>query len=64
MESHGSDHAGEPDWLAPLAEELRGIADFPEKLAARFERLRAELGAAEAGHRWWAVFGASDAAPT
>jgi hypothetical protein len=53
-----------PDWLDPLVGEIREAADDAEALAAIFERLRSEHGRNEAGRRWWAVFGASDASAT
>lgn len=56
--------AGPPDWLGPLVAEIRAAAEDPERLAATFDRLRVEHGAAEAGRRWWAAFGASDATHT
>lgn len=52
-----------PEWLEPLIETINA-ADNPETLAAAFERLRAEHGPEEAGRRWWAAFGASDASAT
>ena len=52
-----------PDWLEPLIDRVIA-AEGPEALAAVFEDLRAELGSAEAGRRWWAAFGASDASAT
>ena len=51
-------------WLEPLIAELDAAADSPARLAEIFERLKAELGAAEAGRRWWGAFGASDASHT
>jgi len=54
---------GEPDWLEPLINEI-GAADSPDVLGVIFERLREDLGPGEAGRRWWAAFGASDASPT
>ena len=55
---------GEPDWFDSLLADIREAADSPDRLAAIFEQLRTELGGEEAGRRWWAAFGASDASNT
>jgi hypothetical protein len=54
----------EAPWLDALISELRAAADSPARLTEIFERLKADLGAEEAGHRWWMAFGASDASST
>jgi hypothetical protein len=54
----------EAPWLDSLISELRAAADSPPRLTEIFERLKVELGAEEAGHRWWTAFGASDASST
>ncbi len=54
----------EAPWLDSLISELRTATDSPTRLTEIFERLKAELGAEEAGHRWWMAFGASDASNT
>ena len=51
-------------WLEPLIVELRAAGDDAERLAEIFARLVAEVGPEEAGARWWAAFGASDASNT
>jgi hypothetical protein len=55
---------GPPDWLAPLTAEIAAAGNRPDDLALVFERLRSGLGADEAGRRWWAAFGATDASAT
>jgi hypothetical protein len=55
---------GSADWFDPLVDEIRTAADSPDELAALFEHLRTAHGASEAGRRWWAAFGASDASAT
>ncbi len=52
-----------PEWLDPLIETINA-AKGSEALAAIFERLRVDYGPEEAGRRWWAAFGASDASAT
>jgi hypothetical protein len=54
----------EADWFEPLLADLRAAGDSPTRLAEIFERLKTDLGAEEAGHRWWAAFGATDASNT
>ena len=54
----------DPDWLDPLIAEIREAADDPDALGTIFERLRKTHGPDEAGRRWWAAFGASDASAT
>ena len=44
--------------------ELRAAGDDPARLAEIFARLVTDVGAEEAGARWWAAFGASDASNT
>lgn len=53
-----------PDWLGPLIGEIRDAAGDADLLSAIFERLRDEHGPDEAGRRWWAAFGATDASAT
>lgn len=50
------------DWLDPLIDEI-AAADTAER-AEIFVRLRDEHGPEEAGRRWWAAFGATDASAT
>lgn len=50
------------DWLEPLVDEI-SAADETDRRAI-FIRLLDEFGAAEAGRRWWAASGATDASPT
>jgi hypothetical protein len=52
-----------PEWLDPLIAEINAAAGS-DPLAAIFDRLRTEHGSEEAGRRWWAAFGASDASAT
>ena len=56
--------ASTPPWLADLVDEIAQAAGDADRLGAVFERLRREVGAAEAGRRWWAAFGATDASAT
>ena len=56
--------ASTPPWLADLVDEIEQAAGDADRLGAVFERLRREVGAAEAGRRWWAAFGATDASAT
>ncbi len=51
-------------WLEPLVADLRAAGDSPTRLAAIFERMKSEVGAEEAGRRWWSAFGASDVGQT
>lgn len=53
-----------PDWLAALIEEIERAQGDAEVLGEIFSRLRAEHGGSEAGRRWWAAFGATDASAT
>ena len=53
-----------PDWLPALIAEIERAQGDDAALGAIFARLQAEHGAAEAGRRWWAAFGATDASPT
>jgi len=52
------------DWLGPLLDEIATAAGRTDELADVFERLRIDQGADEAGRRWWAAWGATDASPT
>ena len=52
------------DWLEPLTTEIAAAAGRPDELADVFERLLIDQGADEAGRRWWAAWGATDASPT
>ena len=56
--------ASTPAWLEALVAEIEQADGDADRLGAAFERLRRELGAAEAGRRWWAAFGATDASAT
>lgn len=53
-----------PDWLVALIDEIERARGDSDALGAIFDRLRAEHGATEAGRRWWAAFGATDASAT
>lgn len=55
---------GGSEWLEPLVDAISAAADEPDELGALFAQLQTELGEAEAGRRWWAAFGASDASAT
>lgn len=52
-----------PNWLEPLIDRI-AAAEGSETLAAIFDDLRTEHGSTEAGRRWWAAFGSSDASAT
>lgn len=52
------------DWLEPLTTEIAAAAGRPVELAGVFEQLRIDQGADEAGRRWWAAWGATDASAT
>lgn len=54
----------QPQWLDPLVDELEAAAGDPDHLAEIYSRLVADLGTEEAGRRWWAAFGSSDASHT
>lgn len=53
-----------PDWLEGLVAEIEQAGGDAVVLGAVFERLRGEFGATEAGRRWWAAFGSTDASAT
>ena len=53
-----------PAWLAPLVEQIRDAGDDSAAIGAVFARLEADVGAQEAGRRWWAAFAATDASET
>ena len=60
----GGDERSEPDWFEPLVAEIRAAGDDPDARADVFDRLRRTHGPEEAGRRWWAAFGATDASAT
>lgn len=56
--------AAAPDWLDSLIDQIDRAEGDPLTLHTLFADLRSTHGAAEAGRRWWAAFGASDASAT
>ena len=52
------------DPIDELTEQIAAADGDASELAAIFAELHASLGPAEAGRRWWAAFGATDASPT
>lgn len=53
-----------PGWYEPLVAEIHAAGGDPDALTDVFDRLRRAHGSEEAGRRWWAAFGATDASAT
>lgn len=51
-------------WLENLRNQIDRAEGEPDRLTDIFDRLRAEVGPAEASRRWWAAFAATDASAT
>jgi hypothetical protein len=52
------------EWLEPLNAAISAAGGRADELALVFDRLQTDLGADEAGRRWWAAWGATDASAT